>query len=156
MRTAFDDRESPNSCLAFFLDVTELCRLEAVSKSRSLVELVTLSAPCDAAGDMLSHPNCKALQGEQYFGSQVDVFRRSPHKGLRLDFGDLRKGYARNDLIAPEDADRVGERHGAAVRAGSQRHAAAKTTVADPVSEGMVLIYSLGDEVREWVRSCPR
>jgi len=53
MRTAFDDRESPNSCLAFFLDVTELCRLEAISKSRSLVELVTLSAPCDAAGDML-------------------------------------------------------------------------------------------------------
>ena len=41
------------------------------------------------------------LQGERYFGFQVDVFRRSPHKGLRLDFGDLRKGYARNDLIAP-------------------------------------------------------
>ena len=70
--------------------------------------------------------------------------------------GKLRKGYARNDLIAPEDADRVGERHGAAVRAGSQKHAAAKTKVADPVAEGMVLIYSLGDEMYEWVRSCPR
>ena len=91
--------------------------------------------------------------------SGISVFKSTYFDGLRIkgfDLTYLRKGYARNDLIAPEDADPVGERHGAAVRAGSQKHAAAKTKVADPVAEGMVLIYSSGDEMYEWVRSCPR
>eukprot|EP00928_Gymnodinium_smaydae_P025917 TRINITY_DN20507_c0_g1_i1.p1 TRINITY_DN20507_c0_g1~~TRINITY_DN20507_c0_g1_i1.p1 ORF type:complete len:508 (+),score=47.99 TRINITY_DN20507_c0_g1_i1:64-1524(+) len=66
--------------------------------------------------------------------------------------GKLRKGFARDNIVAPEDAERMGVRHGAKVKAGSQNHAAAKTKIVDPVDEGMVLIYSLGDEMYKWVR----
>jgi len=39
----------------------------------------------------------------------------------------------------------MGERHGAVAKAGSQKHASANTKAVDPVTEGLLLLYSLGD-----------